>query len=142
MVTADIENLSASELKQRRVELTKEMSEVAPDALASRYVQARLDAKMRDEKLAEQGTTITLLQSSLEEKNAQLDDATTKIDAANKQIDSTAKALTASQAETREWKGHAEKATGDLLKVASLAKRRREVLAQLVSMISPLLVEE
>lgn len=54
----EIENLSFSELKARRDELVAEAAKVEPEVLAARYVQARTDAAMRDEKLAEQGKTI------------------------------------------------------------------------------------
>lgn len=57
----DIENLSAAELKSRRHELKAGLASASHDELAGRYLQARTDASMRDEKLAEQGRTITTL---------------------------------------------------------------------------------
>ena len=84
----EIENLTAAELKARRDELAKaivegiytpppglaekqladELAKALVDGkhtavqLAARYVQARTDAKLRDELLAEQGATIKALQ--------------------------------------------------------------------------------
>lgn len=61
----EIENLSFAELKAKRAELVEAAKTVPPEQLAERYVQARMDAKQRDEKLAEQGRTIALFQDSL-----------------------------------------------------------------------------
>lgn len=62
----DIENLPFAELKARRVELVKVAIVTEVDELAARYVQARTDAKGRDEKLAEQAKTLAALQEGLE----------------------------------------------------------------------------
>jgi len=53
-----IENLSAAELKSQRSELVAEAAKVDAAELADRYVQSRTDAKLRDEKMAEQGQAI------------------------------------------------------------------------------------
>ena len=66
MTLHEIENLSFAELKAQRTDLVESLKETDAGALAARYVQARMDAKQRDEKLAEQGKTIALLQASLE----------------------------------------------------------------------------
>lgn len=69
MTLTEIMNLSAAELKERRSELVESMvTHEIPD-LSGRLVQTLIDAKTRDEKLAEQGKTITLLQSALEKAN-------------------------------------------------------------------------
>lgn len=60
MTLTEIENLALSDLKAKREEIVKELG---GGELAQRYVQARTDAKMRDEKLAEQGKTIEALQA-------------------------------------------------------------------------------
>lgn len=60
-----IENLSFAEIKDRREELVKEAANTPASELAARYVQARQDAKQRDEKLAEQGRTIDALTQGL-----------------------------------------------------------------------------
>ncbi len=62
MQLTEIENLSAAELKAKRDELAAAIAGSPPEDLAARYVQARYDAKARDEKLAEQGQTIVALQ--------------------------------------------------------------------------------
>lgn len=75
----DILNLSAAELKEKRAEAVEAATAVPVDELAGRAVQFLLDAKMRDEKLAEQGKTITLLQGSLESSSDQLNGAIQRI---------------------------------------------------------------
>lgn len=75
MTLETIENLSAADLKTKAAELVAEAVKVEPAELAKRYVQARLDAKMRDEVLAKQGETVTALQTGLkaaEQQNAAL----------------------------------------------------------------------
>lgn len=67
MALEAIENMSASELKDQREALVALAAGQPAADLAARYVQARLDARMRDEKLAEQGKTITILQAAHEE---------------------------------------------------------------------------
>lgn len=69
MKFVDVENLSAADLKEQRAVVVDSL-EAEPAELKARYVQARLDAKQRDEKMAEQGKTITLLQDSLERETA------------------------------------------------------------------------
>lgn len=64
MSIIEIENMTAAQLKERASELAEQVND--DQDLAIRYVQARLDAKLRDEKLAEQGKTIALLQDALE----------------------------------------------------------------------------
>jgi hypothetical protein len=65
MTTTEVENLTFDEFEKRRDELVAAMKEVPAAELAARYVQARTDAKCRDEKMGEQGKTITELQESL-----------------------------------------------------------------------------
>lgn len=72
MTIIDIENMTAEELKAQRAEAVKSTGD---NELAARYVQARLDAKQRDEKLAEQGVTITTLTKALADSNARADAA-------------------------------------------------------------------
>jgi chromosome segregation ATPase len=67
MNTIDVENLSHAELKSRREEIVESLK--GNEDLAARYVKARTDAAYRDEKLAEQGTTITSLNGALESAN-------------------------------------------------------------------------
>ena len=72
----EIENLTHAELKAQRDELVKAAAHEHVADLAARYVQARTDAKARDEKLAEQGATITALtagNAAMQQKIADLD---------------------------------------------------------------------
>jgi hypothetical protein len=67
----EVEALSVEELKARREELAEDLSQesrsdISPKMLAARYLKHLIAAKIRDEKLAEQGKTITLLQESLD----------------------------------------------------------------------------
>ena len=80
----EIENLSAEEMKARRAEIV-EVARAAAD-VAERYVSARIDAKMRDEKLAEQGKTIALLQESAEEAKGKLAQMSVKIAELSKEV--------------------------------------------------------
>lgn len=64
MKTIEVENMQAAELKERQGELAKAI-DGEPD-LPERYIQARLDAKIRDEKLAEQARTLEALETGLE----------------------------------------------------------------------------
>lgn len=68
MTIQDVENLSFAELKARRAELIEAItaSTISIKEVAGRYIQARADAKHRDEKLAEQAKTIAALQEGLE----------------------------------------------------------------------------
>ena len=72
MTIQEIENMTFAELKARQSELIEAMKDTLPTELAARYVQARLDAKQRDEKLSEQGQTITNLNEALQTRAEQL----------------------------------------------------------------------
>jgi len=61
----EIENSTFAKLKAKRAELVEAAKGLPPEQLAARYVQARTDAKARDEKLADQGKTIIALQDGL-----------------------------------------------------------------------------
>lgn len=72
----EIENMTFAELKANRAELIDAIKKTPPEDLARRYLQARTDAKQRDEKLAEQGKTIVALQdgnAALSEKVASIE---------------------------------------------------------------------
>lgn len=60
-----IENASFDELKKGRADFLASLSDSTAANLAPRFISARIDAKQRDEKLAEQGVTITELQHAL-----------------------------------------------------------------------------
>lgn len=74
MTLQDIENLSASELKARRSELQSAVD--GPAELVKRYLDTLYTAKLRDEKLDEQGKTITALQKGNESMQKELDAVT------------------------------------------------------------------
>lgn len=61
-----VENLSFAELKANRKKILKDLADVSAEDLAARYLQARTDAKQRDEKMLQQGEMITALQSDLQ----------------------------------------------------------------------------
>lgn len=62
----DAENMTADELKAKREEIIKSIIEVEPIAdVAARFVDARYDAKRRDELLAEQADTLAALKTGL-----------------------------------------------------------------------------
>lgn len=62
MAITDFENMTADELKARRVQAI-EAAAAAPD-VGTRWFNARVDAKVRDEKMAEQGADIVALQKA------------------------------------------------------------------------------
>lgn len=62
MALEEIQNKSVAELKAERDALIAQAAAVEPTELATRYVQALTDAKMRDELLAEQGAIIVTAQ--------------------------------------------------------------------------------
>lgn len=66
MTFEDIENLSGTELKNQREAILTAIESLDTGECRKRYLQARIDAKIRDEKLAEQGRTIALLQQTAE----------------------------------------------------------------------------
>ena len=69
MTIQDIENLTFAELKASGKSIVLELG---GNELAARYVQARTDARQRDEKLAEQGQTIANLNAALAASRAEL----------------------------------------------------------------------
>lgn len=70
----EIENLTYAELKERKDELAGALVGTNFGELAVRYVQARTDAKQRDEKLAEQGQTIQRLNELLDAKTLRVEE--------------------------------------------------------------------
>lgn len=61
----DIENMKAADLKTNKAQAVEAAKSADLADLAARYVQARLDAATRDGKLAEQGVTITSLNTAI-----------------------------------------------------------------------------
>lgn len=125
MKLTEIENLPTSELKSRLNELVEAARKADVAELASRYIKARTDAASRDEKLSEQGRTISLLQSSLDEANK-------KAEKANAEANQLQAAL----------EDLLEQQLNEVLIWKAVAKSRRSVLADTVNRITPLLAEE
>ena len=129
MKISDIENMGAAEIKEARADIAEALKD-APD-LIPRYIATLIDAKTRDEKLAEQGRTITMLQEAAgasKEKVAAIEDSAERL---AKEVARIAGEL-----------ADANERCADLAAVADLAKRRRVVLAEISGLIAPLLVEE
>ena len=142
MQLSEIENLDAAALKAGRSELI-EAAKAAPAAeLAARYVQARTDAKQRDQKLAEQGETIKHLQSALDEAakreagaRSETQQAETAASEAKKQIAALKDEAVGLTEELRALR--AERAA-----VSKKAQGRRTVLADVMKLIAPQLAAE
>lgn len=62
----EVENMGVEELSSKTDEIALQLVGTDSDVLALRYVQARLDAKIRDVKLAEQAETLKALQEGIE----------------------------------------------------------------------------
>ena len=68
----EIENLSHEELKAQKADLLEKLKAMSPDDLAPRYLQARTDAKQRDERMAEQAETLGALKTGLNSAKSQV----------------------------------------------------------------------
>lgn len=143
----DIENASAEALKASRPEAIEIAKAADHDAVAERYVQARLDAKTRDELLSDQGDTITIIKKALAEKeefaNAESDravkaerllresrEATNRVDAEAKEAIGVLKERMEADLAAMQLK--ASDALTDLTGKTELAKRRKAALADVV----------
>lgn len=154
---AEIENCSFAELKANRDELLKKLG---GNELAERYLQARTDAKQRDEKLAEQGATIAALNAgaeALQGKILQREQECRAVEAQLAESHAQIKRLEEmnEEIEARLTKViEAEKSNGNLLAehlnqqrvraeaAEQLAKARRTALASVMQVISPVLAAE
>lgn len=83
---ASIENLPLADLKASKVLLIEEAGTLPPADLAARYIQARTDAKQRDERMSEMGADITQLQADLDTADADRIAAVELLTAAEKRI--------------------------------------------------------
>lgn len=135
MNLSDIENLTFAELKAKKDEAIEAGKASPLDDLAARYVQARMDAKHRDEKLAEQGTTITLLQEQVASFKSQAAQNAERADKNAAAVDASSKALA-------EQKQANAELTAEATKAKALAKARRAALASVMQVISPVLADE
>ncbi len=110
MPSHDIENSSFTELKAGKDSFVASATKWPVDELAARYVQARTDAKGRDEKLAEQADTLGHLNEALaaakEDRNitkAEADKSITRLQSEGVALLKTGDALQASLDETKAW---------------------------------------
>lgn len=138
----DIENMSAAEIKQRWDDCADAARGTNAADLAQRYVQARFDAKLRDEKLAEQARTIEGLSTGLEsarEANdgwkSKVEEMRTRIAEAEHLAISNGQRIVEMREEISAIKKRAEAAE-------KLAKDRRGALADIMTTIAPLLAQE
>lgn len=161
MTLADIENMPLADLKAKRDELAKSLGdEIHPTEIAARYVQARADAKARDEKLAEQAGTLAALTQGLNAATEKADGLAAKLAEAGRseerrsweaaELEAQIDLLRREQYEAAKESADREAACRDRVKeleaalvaAVTLAKRRRAVLADLMAKVSPLLAEE
>lgn len=157
MTLNEIENLSFADLKTKRDELLAGLKEADHAELASRYVQARTDAKQRDEKLGEQGQTIAALQSgyqaleresagTISDLRAQLEKAegrANRLETMNVNIEERlTKAVEAEKANVAKLQADLAQETTRANAAEALAKNRRKGLADVAGIINPLLAAE
>ena len=168
MTLAEIENLSFADLKAKRDELVEAAAGVPADKqpeqylhnLAARYVQARTDAKMRDEKLGEQAATIKALQDGMGALQTKAETASAAVAALKAQLEKEAaestrkeEALTDAVATERAIIADLQAKLSEAItrgnEATALAKARRTALAdvmafagQLGAKVSPLLAQE
>ncbi len=81
----EVENMSADELKAGQAKIIEALDGNAE--LAVRYVQARLDAKIRDVKLAEQAKTLEALQTGLDAAKRQAEGDAAELSLAAERVD-------------------------------------------------------
>lgn len=155
MTLTDVENLTAAELKAKRSEIVKsiEGEKVPVEDLITRYLQARLDAKVRDEKLAGQGATITALQQGLTvatEKVAGLESKLNVLGMQNVEqearhaavVDGLEQKVTELEKVVADTRTANSQLVTTLKEAQALAKARRKALADVAGVINPLLVQE
>lgn len=143
----DIENASAGALKAGRTEAISIANAADHDAVAERYVQARLDATTRDELLLDQGDTITTIKTALAEKTELAKSEGDRAHNAEALLIESRAATNRVDAEATEALGalkermeadlgamqlKASNALTDLTGKTELAKRRRAALAEVV----------
>jgi chromosome segregation ATPase len=152
MNLAEIENLSFVELKAKREEFIAEAAKATQADLAARYVQARTDAKHRDEKLAEQATiaALTTGNNALLEKLATTEgQLRTAIERCKRLEETLERRMSEAQEEiTKRDEAISQgsvvidRTRSALESAESLARARRTVLATIMQTISPLLAAE
>lgn len=153
MTLTEIENLSFADLKARRDELLASLKDADRAELTARYLQARTDAKQRDEKLAEQGQTITALQAGVEALTREKAKLESDLSASHELVLKREGECRAVEVELDKCKSEAvtaiQKLTADLAQETAranageaLAKARRKALADVTGICNPLLAAE
>lgn len=142
MTITEIENLTAAELKSRRDQLIAEAQKAPADEVARRYVQARQDAAMRDEKMAEQGRTITALQEALTDLKAKSSQQAGEIATLLRAVDEAETMIASERTANQNLREQIQQEREEARRWRELAKARRAVLARITSEVAPLLAEE
>jgi hypothetical protein len=89
----NIQNMTGQELKSKRDVLIAEAQLASLPELAARYVQSLTDAKLRDEKLGEQGREITGLNETINVQSQALRTLESELSAKNKTVDELQQAV-------------------------------------------------
>ena len=119
----DVENLSAADLKTRKKELLAAIKADAPAELADRYIQARTDAKVRDEAMAKQGKTIDSLQEGYAALTAQSKETETRL---TNELEKARGELTDSQEKAKKFAASAQARIAELGAEAEALKAQLE----------------
>lgn len=130
----DIENMKAADLKAHKQQAIEAAKGADHADLAGRYVQARLDAVTRDEKLAEQGVTITSLNQAMAQTTAQLTQAVAELKGLQARFEQQKASLaecTQALASERQARALAE----------TLAKARRVAVAEINAIAGKALID-
>lgn len=142
MTLIEIENLTFAELKSHRSEAIEAAKAADVGELAARFVDARTDAKQRDEKLGEQGKIIVLLQDSLERAAQQFAEFQRRADAAEQSCTVANNTIAGLRDELAKAREELSLLAKDRDTAVTLAKARRGALAEIMKTIAPLLVQE
>lgn len=138
----DIENLPFADLKSRRAELIEQAARSTQADLAARFVDARTDAKHRDERMSEQGRTIASLNDGLDAKSHELELAKARVVDLEQQVQAYVREVSKFQEEVAAFKESLRVANRERDIATALSKSRRGALATVMQTIAPLLADE
>lgn len=136
MTLQEIENLSYDELKANRETVLADVKNSKFAEVAERYLQARIDAKQRDEKLAEQGKTITLLQAGHDQLTDALNAKTELLSAAHGAIDQGRQKQAELTAEIERLRGLLRAETDKSARLQSCAVKHQNALTGALKLLS------
>lgn len=160
MTLVEIENLPHDELKAKRLELIDAAAKGDVKELATRFVDARTDAKLRDIRMGEQGETITKHEATIATLNNVVKEKSDLVTKREGEIRAVENQLVAEQNVSRSLREAAEESdrqhqaaisqlraelqqmAGQLEAANRLAKDRRVALAGVMNVISPVLAAE